>query len=151
MKKRNFSNLLSSEYIVHRGGGSVFGTQLGLIFGVSVGALISVVAQQYFVGVLFCLVAALLVLDAYLTARSTSVVLTNKRLFVRSGWLSSLTIERPIANLSEVSCYESLTGSLFSFGTLLICVRDGHDIIVGGVRNASSLAYHLDEAIRARI
>ena len=148
MNISNAFDLADDERMLQRARMSIWEElPVGLIVVLVAFELFALAYGMYEFTLLLAVPILLLVLNAYLVAKSSILILTDKRLFVRSGWLKRLTVERRVQSLTEVSCNEDISGSVFSYGTLLIGVRDGHDILVRGVKGALRVTEVLNASI----
>jgi uncharacterized membrane protein YdbT with pleckstrin-like domain len=70
--------------------------------------------------VIFLLLAALSFLSVWFTRVGTEIVVTNKRVIHKVGWLSRQTQEMNITKVETVDVDQSLTGRVLGFGAVSI-------------------------------
>lgn len=98
--------LVSGEKVIYRGHLSLWSETL-LIAG---GLLLLVL---YGFGLLLWLVA-------YIRIKSTELAVTNKRVIVKSGFISRSTVEINIGKVESIQVDQSILGRMLDFGTLII-------------------------------
>jgi uncharacterized membrane protein YdbT with pleckstrin-like domain len=100
------SNLKTGEQIVHKGTLHWAIYLPGMVFAVA-------------------LIGFAFLADAWVTRRTTEMVVTNIRVFLKTGWLSRKTIELNLGKVETVSVDQGILGRLLGYGTITVVGTGG--------------------------
>jgi len=103
----------------------LFGAHLGEQFSKSVSA----------VAMIIVLAGAALILGAYVRQTSTEIVITNKRLIAKYGFIARATFEILISRITGANFDQTVTGRLLGFGTILVHGAGGEISPIDQVEN----------------
>ena len=99
------SNLVQGERVLHIGHVSAWGQFWVIFFGV----ILAPVA-----------IGLVLLLIAWITIKSTELGVTNKRVIVKTGFISRRTVELNLQKVESVQVDQGLMGRVLNFGTIVI-------------------------------
>lgn len=71
------------------------------------------------------------ILDRILQIKCNQLIVTNKKLFGRSGWISKTVTDMPLTKLDNIQVENGFFGAIFHYGELVI-VSAGSQSVVGG-------------------
>lgn len=99
------SNLVAGERVVHIGHVTWWGQFWWLFFGVVLTPVV---------------IGLLLLLIAWINVKSTELGVTNKRVIVKTGFISRRTVELNLQKVESVQVDQGLVGRMFNYGTVVI-------------------------------
>lgn len=105
MSKYIESNLVQGERVLHVGHLSAWGQFWLIFFGVILAPVV---------------VGLVLLLIAWITIKSTELGVTNKRVIVKTGFISRRTVELNLQKVESVQVDQGLMGRVLNFGTIVI-------------------------------
>ena len=71
-------------------------------------------------GFVFLALAALCILVGYLKRKSTEMVVTNKRILIKTGFLSRKTFELLLSKVESIGVQEGLLGRMLGYGSVVV-------------------------------
>ena len=77
------------------------------------------------VGIALIIVTIVLVLDAIITMLTTEFVVTNRRVFAKTGFIRRHILEVFLQKVESVRVYQSILGRLFDFGVVTVTGTGG--------------------------
>ena len=80
----------------------------------------------FFFGVQFWIYAAIY----YLT---TEIVITDKRIIVKEGWISRTTMEINLSNVETIQVDQGILGRIFNYGNLVLSGAGDPQSIISGI------------------
>jgi hypothetical protein len=98
--------------------GSVIGAVLSLIVIVPIAMLAS--CRDFYWAWLLLLVPAGILLSAAVTVKTSELVITDRRVLIKVGFIQRHTFEMFISKIESVAVYQSMLGRLFNYGTVEI-------------------------------
>lgn len=107
------SNLIPGEEVVHRA------NLHGIIF--LPGILLSIVVIGLF-----------LLIGALVRKKTTEMAVTNKRVIIKTGWISRNTLEMNLVKVENIGVDQGIFGRMFNFGKLTV-------VGTGGTRETFSM------------
>lgn len=90
-----------------------------LMIGLITSALLPPVVAPY-ISKFFFFISALSFLRAYLTRSSTELVITNKRVIAKFGFISRRTFEKHLAGLEGLNFSQGIFGRMMGYGTIIV-------------------------------
>ena len=89
-----------------------------------VGLLVAVEEPQrnycFYAAAAIAVVALIMFLEEFVRRQGTEVVVTDKRVIFKRGFLSRFTAEMNVSKIETVDVEQTLAGRLFGYGTLVI-------------------------------
>jgi uncharacterized membrane protein YdbT with pleckstrin-like domain len=58
--------------------------------------------------------------EAFVDNKTTELVITSKRVFHKTGWLSRTVVELKLSRFESITVQQSLAGRIFNYGTVTI-------------------------------
>jgi hypothetical protein len=98
--------------------GSVIGAILSLIIIVPIAMFAS--WRDFYWAWLLLLIPAGILLSAVVTVRTSELVITDRRVLIKVGFIQRRTFEMFISKIESVAVYQSMFGRLFDYGTVEI-------------------------------
>jgi hypothetical protein len=98
--------------------GSVIGALLSLIVVVPIAMFAS--WRDFYWAWLLLLVPVGILLSAAVTVRTSELVITDRRVLIKVGFIQRRTFEMFISKIESVAVYQSMLGRLFDYGTVEI-------------------------------
>ena len=74
---------------------------------------------------IFLLIGALYVAGTYLSLREIELVVTNKKIRGKIGWIKKQQMDSPLDKVNQVSCNNTLMGAMFKYGTITVATSSG--------------------------
>ena len=74
-------------------------------------------------------------LIVYVRYKTTELAVTNKRVIVKSGFISRQTVEINIAKVESIQVHQDVMGRLFNYGTLVISGAGDPQAPIVGISN----------------
>jgi uncharacterized membrane protein YdbT with pleckstrin-like domain len=99
------SNLVAGERVLHVGHVSWWGQFWLVFFGVILAPVV---------------IGLVLLLVAWINVKSTELGVTNKRVIVKTGFISRRTVELNLQKVESVQVDQGLLGRMLNFGTVVI-------------------------------
>ena len=98
-----------------------------LIPSIIVAILLAIVGSAAGAGGFFiCLLLGVLyVAGTYLTLREIELVVTNKIIRGKIGWIKRQQMDSPLDKVNQVSCHNTLIGAIFKYGTITVATSSG--------------------------
>ena len=100
------ANLIAGEEVVYRG-------ELHWIIYLP-GIILSVVVIGLF-----------MLLGAFIRRVTTELAVTNKRVIIKTGWLSRRTLEMNLAKVENIAVDQSIMGRIFGYGSITVVGTGG--------------------------
>jgi len=113
--------LVSDEKVIYRGHLSLWSETVLIGVGLLLLAL-------YGAGLLLWLVA-------YIRIKSTELAVTNKRVIVKSGFISRRTVEINIGKVESIQVDQTILGRMLNFGTLIVSGAGTPQAPINGISN----------------
>jgi len=107
------SNLISGEEVVHRA------KLHGIIF------LPGIILSIVIIGLLLLIVAAV-------RKKTTEMAVTNKRVIIKTGWISRKTLEMNLVKVENIGVDQGVLGRMMNYGKITV-------VGTGGTREAFSM------------
>ena len=99
------SNLIAGERVLHVGHLSAWGQFWLIFFGVILTPVV---------------IGLVLLAIAWITVRSTELGVTNKRVIVKTGFITRRTVELNLQKVESVQVEQGLMGRMLNYGTIVI-------------------------------
>lgn len=106
MSKYIESSLTPGEHIVHAAKLSVWPYSVAILLGI-------VLLPVFGIGLIIFLII-------WIKFISTELAVTNKRIMVKTGFISRQTIELNLSRLETIQVHQSIFGRIFDYGTIVI-------------------------------
>jgi len=87
-------------------------------------------AAMYRISALFCIVAILWIIMVWFTYHFSSLVIKKTNVILRTGFLVRQTMDFPLNKIESIDIRQSLLGSVFKYGSLVITGTGGSHQIV---------------------
>ena len=98
--------------------GSVIGAFLSLIVVVPIAMFAA--WRNFYWGWLMLVIPAGILLSAAITVRTSELVITDRRVLIKVGFIQRHTFEMFISKIESVGVFQSMLGRLFNYGTVEI-------------------------------
>lgn len=98
--------------------GSIFGAVLALIFIVPIAMFAS--WKAYYWAWLLLLIPVLILLAAAVGVKTSELVITDRRVLIKVGFIRRHTFEMFISKIESVAVYQGMMGRIFDYGTVEI-------------------------------
>jgi uncharacterized membrane protein YdbT with pleckstrin-like domain len=72
---------------------------------------------------------------AYIRYKTTELAITNKRVIVKSGFISRQTIEINLSKVESIQVNQAILGRIFNYGTLIISGSGTSQAPITGISN----------------
>jgi len=145
-------DLIANESVHYTGRVSLWTQVYWILAGLAL-ILISIFGMPMFLGNRFGLVETsgigiglLILLAAYIRYRSNSIVITNKRIIVKSGILIRRTNELNIRKTESLQVEQSIGGRMFNYGSVIISGTGSDHAAIHGISNPQGLRRAFVEA-----
>jgi uncharacterized membrane protein YdbT with pleckstrin-like domain len=78
-------------------------------------------------GIILCVIVigVFLLIGALIRRFTTELAVTNKRVIIKTGWLSRKTLEMNLAKIENIAVDQSIIGRLFGYGTIAVVGTGG--------------------------
>ena len=101
---------------------------------------------SYESGIMYLIIAFLVLIFAVMPMLTTELVITNKRVYGKTGVLSSKSLDTPLDKVNNVSVSTGFLGNIFNFGKIKISSSSG-SYSFRGISNPQMVRSSLMDAI----
>jgi uncharacterized membrane protein YdbT with pleckstrin-like domain len=112
----------SDERVIHRGCLSLWsfvGTiSVGIL--VMIAGLLSFLTPIVFLPLLFFTIGSYILLTVFVRYQSTELAITNKRIFIKVGFVRRRTMEMSVKKTESIQVDQGIAGRIFNYGSLII-------------------------------
>jgi membrane protein YdbS with pleckstrin-like domain len=105
-------------------GSSIFAGFVLLFFAIPMA-----IASQSAAGLLFLLLPPLIALPAFITYKNSELLITDRRVLIKVGFIHRRTLEMFISKIESVSVSQGLFGRLWDYGTVIIRGTGGFETV----------------------
>ena len=102
-----------------------------------------------FLGALLLIAAAISISTGVIRKNSTEVALSNRRVLIKTGFISRKTVEVTLAKVESVGVTESFLGRMFGYGDVTVRGTGGTTESFSRVANPVELSRQVQEQIGA--
>lgn len=114
-----------------------------LLIGLLISSLLPPLVAPY-ISKIFYFIAALGFLGAYLNRSSTELVITNKRVIAKFGFISRRTFEKHLSGLEGLNFRQGIFGRMIGYGTIMVGGVGGMPIPVPYIENPEEFKRQLN-------
>lgn len=156
LRRGKFESLLSGEHVVTSAEPhwlSFTGCTIVAAFGVMgvLGAIMSIFNKEAWAsiipGLFTCIILiAVPMLIVHFKKKTNVMVLTNKRLFARTGLLKVKTLDAPLEKVNSVNTKSSFLGSLLGYANLIVSTSS-EQFVAKGIADGATMRMAILEQI----
>lgn len=100
---------------------------------------------------LFLFFAAIALIVAYLNRASTELVITNKRVMAKFGFISRRTFEKHLTGLEGLNFHQGVFGRILGYGTIMVGGVGGMPIPVPYIEKPEEFKRQLNQLIESQV
>ncbi|KTD18216.1 PH domain-containing protein [Legionella jordanis] len=103
------------------------------------------VNQLHYVALLFFAVALIWTLMTWVTYHFSSVTIKKKQVILRTGMLVRQTVDIPMSKIETIDIRQSILGSIFRYGSLVITGTGGTRHIINFLANPLTCRRYIEQ------